>query len=1405
VNYLAYLREKVPSLNKYDDEELIPFLPRIDPEKFGGMTPDGLRYAATTDDTQFTKGLLASKDQMQAMGGGLMGIAGDVLGIDSMKESGIETYQRNMEEAGQYRPNSTFTDIDGVEDAMDWAGYTLGNLLPSMATAAASGGFGGMLAKAGVKKAAASMMRKKLAEGMTKEAADKAVGTMVAKHVAAGQLGGAFAATSGMETGSIYGDTQDAGVSLVHGAVAGALDVVYPVALLKKFGLSRAIEESATKALSSGANKPLLQQILSGSMTEGVTEGLQSFVEQHAKYWVENEGASLLADLDAVDRHEIIESVAAGALGGAAFSTVGGVLTKTPLDDAEDRIKRAGEDAAARGEDALGQQLGELDVAVDVIPDAVASEADALKTELDEIYEPFPLDSEVTPEDLRIRRQINDTPTDRDINASDLGISFPDRPLPESGPLPGPRPAFESAIQTEDRTADELGKQLPEQNTYPERTVRPGEIPAEGTAAIRRAVRGRLDDAPGDEIIARRLGFDTDEARLRVAQRLWKAADKAEAEGKKQKSVSMRKRADDIYTDVTGRQPKPADGVIEGELTDDDARPGTGVGRANPNFTMVDEVMEGEVVDRKIDRPERLTYTRVEGEPTVRSNGKPYKTEAAAAMAAKHRINRGDIEGFDGVVPVGDGFGYQATRKVSEIEADSRASKEAVEQSERQAARDQLEKEASPYEGRKLSEVPTDELDLLDAIARHGGLNRREAKAQGIDPAEFEGNRPGNTRRTGPLNAWRENGHDFESMAQKLIQDGFQFPNDEYGANGLLELLDQHLGGSRVFGTKGMDKYAARQFAERDLDMMDQEDAEAQFGQSVTEIETEIEASKTEQVQTDRLAEYDDAFQGGEYTATDAALAELYAEYEESGLDMPDISHNPITDEELSALATEMRKTLNKQKGVADEEAFTSEEVSVESGESNAGGQTAKSQAIRGETINGEWTAFSEESGTLNIPRDQMPQVKAEHRGALANFLKGRGIQSEEKTVPAERLKPTQAEFSEAKVKTATEFEGGDRAILVSSDGHVLDGHHQWLSKLDADGFVRVIELDAPTEQLLNDIKEFPSSETDLAGEVDATAQAISDAKIEKDKARSGTVDVPPDTGGGLFSNELNQTDLVEAAKQSEEPAKTFDKNTPISEYKQGQTLSTDDYFSPEATEQREIHREKLRAHIEDTDAPNLFREPHPTDSRGDNYFRVEAIGEGRYKVEYWSDGELSNTTTHDSLRRVFQHYGNGRSFTQIITQAEFDGGVGTKTKKASEIEFTQEATDWWSSATPADRGALLDAAGATDPAKVDKKFTITKAKAAASSDINEISMAHALQVIDYLKENPLPGSAATGVSAPVGGKPLSEVTLTEKVEIENADGTIEEVELSESAETAIRRINKRIDVVEQLRACVGG
>jgi N12 class adenine-specific DNA methylase len=150
-----------------------------------------------------------------------------------------------------------------------------------------------------------------------------------------------------------------------------------------------------------------------------------------------------------------------------------------------------------------------------------------------------------------------------------------------------------------------------------------------------------------------------------------------------------------------------------------------------------------------------------------------------------------------------------------------------------------------------------------------------------------------------------------------------------------------------------------------------------------------------------------------------------------------------------------------------------------ETGQQREGAPGDRSGAQGNEAAAGqEWVVFPPETGTLGIPRAEMPQVKGEHRGALISFLKGQGISYTTHDVPADDIKPTQAEFSIKKAARWGEVrEGADRSVLVSSDGYILDGHHQWVAALAAGDSVQAIQFDAPINELLFSVHQFPSAQ----------------------------------------------------------------------------------------------------------------------------------------------------------------------------------------------------------------------------------------------------------------------------------------------------------------------------------------
>lgn len=124
-----------------------------------------------------------------------------------------------------------------------------------------------------------------------------------------------------------------------------------------------------------------------------------------------------------------------------------------------------------------------------------------------------------------------------------------------------------------------------------------------------------------------------------------------------------------------------------------------------------------------------------------------------------------------------------------------------------------------------------------------------------------------------------------------------------------------------------------------------------------------------------------------------------------------------------------------------------------------------------------DWEPFPSVLGSLGLSRSQMPQIESGDRGALVQFLKGRGVTHRRAEVLPSELKPTQESFSPVRVERAREHQGGNRAILVSSSGRIIDGHHQWYAALlDNPGEkIEAIFFAAGVPLLLQLIDDFPS------------------------------------------------------------------------------------------------------------------------------------------------------------------------------------------------------------------------------------------------------------------------------------------------------------------------------------------
>ncbi|WP_158235165.1 hypothetical protein [Comamonas sp. 26] len=182
-------------------------------------------------------------------------------------------------------------------------------------------------------------------------------------------------------------------------------------------------------------------------------------------------------------------------------------------------------------------------------------------------------------------------------------------------------------------------------------------------------------------------------------------------------------------------------------------------------------------------------------------------------------------------------------------------------------------------------------------------------------------------------------------------------------------------------------------------------------------------------------------------------------------------------------------------------------QVATESVANPSTGQTPVKQAAQPV---GDEKPFAPETGTLGIPRADMPQVPTANHGGMVKHLNAQGIAHETTMVDAAALKPTQAEYSPAKVEAAKSATG-DRAVIVSSDGHIIDGHHQAVAAAEEGKQVKAIVLDAPVEQALAAVKASPSAnaapasapatEPTPAPAPKSVPQRMKEAKAAKDEA----------------------------------------------------------------------------------------------------------------------------------------------------------------------------------------------------------------------------------------------------------------------------------------------------------------
>lgn len=260
----------------------------------------------------------AVPQSLAGLAGGI-GLLGDLIGADSVRDWGLETSKYLNDIAAQTpRTVASLEDVlSGKGDFSTWLQESAIDLAPDLIGTIATGGAGGLAARGG-----AALAARVAGKELAKETAQKALQR--------GALAGAYGYGVGAEGGQAYlTDVERHGVEgtspwmdLTTGAAASALDLAGPAGGLVLRALGRPVSKVASEKLlrtlaSEKTQTAILKGIGKGALAEGGTESLQELT-----HIINEQLQSPELEFTPKDTMRLIES---GVLGGIFGAPIGGV------------------------------------------------------------------------------------------------------------------------------------------------------------------------------------------------------------------------------------------------------------------------------------------------------------------------------------------------------------------------------------------------------------------------------------------------------------------------------------------------------------------------------------------------------------------------------------------------------------------------------------------------------------------------------------------------------------------------------------------------------------------------------------------------------------------------------------------------------------------------------------------------------------------------------------------------------------------------------------------------------------------------------------------------------------------------------------------------------------------------
>ena len=355
-NWLQSIGQEIPGTSDAPEDTAQLSLEERLARTSGGMLPP----KPTSLVGEIGKGIAAGARDLYGTAGGLVGLAGDALGNQDVKNFGLGIYQ-DQQEANQQNNAPAVSSIGEATKSFgnfaDYAAYNLSKGLTEMVPMLAAGGVGGEIAGSLAEGAVQKAVQYGVEKGLSQEAAEAAVAASVRQggaEKAAQSFSEALAPTMGEDAASKFGEEAFKAQSAKNtasflGAQAGNAATIIPQSVGDEYGQTKDAETALGYGTASGALNAVAMGIVAapafrsmlGIGTEaaakssflksaatriGTDTALMVGLAYPSTYLNQEAQASVDPSFDINSpeaQKQRMESVAGGALQGAAFGGLG--------------------------------------------------------------------------------------------------------------------------------------------------------------------------------------------------------------------------------------------------------------------------------------------------------------------------------------------------------------------------------------------------------------------------------------------------------------------------------------------------------------------------------------------------------------------------------------------------------------------------------------------------------------------------------------------------------------------------------------------------------------------------------------------------------------------------------------------------------------------------------------------------------------------------------------------------------------------------------------------------------------------------------------------------------------------------------------------------------------------------